>query len=122
MASIRRSFTGVHVEWVKDVVDFWSVISDRCIRYKLSGSYAFQIVCNDAGRVVHRTKAAMHHTQWLPIGFNAKDVQFAFPLLRDRVSAQPVKFQLVVPGITFHYPSFNSVIILYIRVYHHQES
>ena len=87
IASMKRSFNGLRVEWLDTVVDFWSVISTRCIRYQLSKSYSFQIRKNTKGQVVHRTKDAMHGEVWFPIGFSADDLQFAQPLLLNRTEA-----------------------------------
>ena len=99
MASICRSYEGVHVEWVNEVVDFWSAVSDRCITYSLSKCYSFQIKLNETGQVVHRTKDSMHGDTWFPVGRHAEDLQFAQPLLCTRTSAWTGKLSFVVPNV-----------------------
>ena len=97
--SIRRSFDGVHVEWVHTVVDFWSGISDRCIPFTLSQCYSFQIKMNANGQVVLRSKDCMHGKTWFPVGRHAEDLQFAQPLLLTRSIQWSGELRFVVPNV-----------------------
>ena len=100
VASIERSFSGVKVFWVDNVVDFWGAISSRCLQYSLSNSYAFKLKKNQQGLVVFQTKDYMHATTWFPIGRTPSDLTFAYPLLSYHQRMDSVsKFQYVVPGV-----------------------
>ena len=86
------------MEWLDQVVDFWSLIASRCLKYSLSNSYSFKLQKNQDGCVVFRTKDFMHGKTWFPVGKNSEDVSFAPPLLAVREeSCATVRF--VVPGI-----------------------
>ena len=96
VASIKSSYSGVHVEHVETVVDFWRFIEPRSIEHQLSQKYSFEIQKNEVGLVVFRYKNA---ELWFPIGRTPNDLQFARPLLGSIECQKELKFSFVVPGV-----------------------
>ena len=41
--SIKHCLTGVKVEWVREVVDFWKENASRAVKYQLSKWYSFEM-------------------------------------------------------------------------------
>lgn len=95
-ASLTKSFSGIKVTWLRSGVNYWATISARWIKsITLSRSYAFELVMHE-GKVVMRTKDAMSHESWLPLG----GLQFAIPIFKPRVlTSSPRAFSFVVARI-----------------------
>ena len=93
-ASVCHSFSGIKVVWIRSVVSYWETICDRCCHPSLKDSYSFEIALNKSGVAVLRTKDAMPHTDWLPLG----GLEYAPPVLAKAVT-EHAAFSFVVPGV-----------------------
>ena len=95
-ASIASSYEGVKVVWMRTVVSYWQTIAARWnTSISLSRSFSFELSLR-GGRSVLRTKDAMAHEEWLPMG----GLQFATPVLLPKVpAAEPINLLFVVPAV-----------------------